>query len=48
MLGRGAADWRWLAAGVVAAALWPPLAWLIDRITHRGSPGSPASRPLPL
>jgi rod shape-determining protein MreD len=48
MLGRGAADWRWLAAGVVAAALWPPLAWLIDRITNRALPGSPASRQLPL
>jgi rod shape-determining protein MreD len=48
MMGRGAADWRWLAAGVVAALLWPPLAWLVDRITSRAVPGLPASRSLPL
>jgi rod shape-determining protein MreD len=45
MMGRGAADWRWLAAGVVAAALWPPLAWLVDRVTDRAAP---ASRQSPL
>lgn len=37
MLGRGDADWRWLAAGVVAAVLWPPLAWLVDRIASTPS-----------
>jgi hypothetical protein len=45
MMGRGAADWRWLAAGFVAAALWPPLAWLVDRITGRAAP---ANRQSPL
>jgi rod shape-determining protein MreD len=48
MMGRGTADWRWLAAGVVAAALWPPLAWLVDRITGRAALGTPTSRQLPL
>jgi len=48
MLGRGTADWRWLAAGVVAAVLWLPLAWLLDRITGRAAPGVPISRQLPL
>lgn len=48
MLGRGTADWRWLAAGVVAAALWPPLAWLVDRITGRAGPGAPTNRQLPI
>jgi rod shape-determining protein MreD len=33
MMGRGEADWRWLAAGLVAALMWPPMAWLVDRIT---------------
>lgn len=33
MLGLPQADWRWLAAGLVAALLWLPLAWLMDRLT---------------
>jgi len=33
MLGLPQADWRWLAAGLVAAVLWLPLAWLMDRLT---------------
>jgi rod shape-determining protein MreD len=44
VMGRGDADWRWLVAGVVAALLWPLLAWLIDRITSQ----APASRQTPL
>lgn len=40
MMGRGDADWRWLAAGVVAALLWAPLAWLLDRVTSQ----APASQ----
>jgi rod shape-determining protein MreD len=44
MMGRGDADWRWLAAGLAAALLWPPLAWLVDRITQQ----QPASRQTPL
>jgi rod shape-determining protein MreD len=47
MLGHGGADWRWLAAGVVAAALWPPLAWLVDRVTGRAQPGAPLRRQSP-
>jgi rod shape-determining protein MreD len=35
VMGRGEADWRWLAAGLAAALLWLPLAWLMDRITNR-------------
>jgi rod shape-determining protein MreD len=35
LLGHGFADWRWLAAGVVGAALWIPLVWTIDRLTGR-------------
>lgn len=31
----GEVDWRWLAAGVMAALLWVPMAWLLDRITGR-------------
>ncbi len=38
-MGRGAIDWRWLAAGIAAAALWAPMAWLVDRITGRPLPG---------
>ncbi|OYY94981.1 MAG: rod shape-determining protein MreD [Hydrogenophilales bacterium 28-61-23] len=34
-LGRGTVDWRWLAAGLVAVLLWPPMAWLFDRATGR-------------
>ncbi len=48
MLGRGTADWRWLAAGVVAVALWPSLAWLLDRVTGRAVSGTPANRQAPL
>ena len=43
MMGRGEADWRWLLAGVVAALLWPPLAWLVDRITAQ--PTTPRQTP---
>ncbi|MEW5787081.1 MAG: rod shape-determining protein MreD [Pseudomonadota bacterium] len=43
MLGLGEADWRWLAAGVVAGVLWMPLAWLVDRLT-----GRPSRPPVPL
>lgn len=35
MMGLGDADWRWLAAGLVAGLLWLPLAMLMDRITGR-------------
>jgi rod shape-determining protein MreD len=35
MFGHGEADWRWLAGGVVAALLWTPMAWLLDRLTGR-------------
>ncbi len=35
MMGRAEADWRWLAAGVVAALIWLPLTMLADRITGR-------------
>lgn len=37
VFGRGEADWRWLAAGLVASLLWTPLAWLVNRITGRPS-----------
>lgn len=33
--GRGDADWRYLATGVVAVALWLPLAMLLDRVSGR-------------
>jgi rod shape-determining protein MreD len=33
--GHGEADWRWLAGGMVAALLWTPMAWLVDRLTGR-------------
>lgn len=33
--GRGEADWRYLFAGLVAIALWWPLALLLDRISGR-------------
>lgn len=36
------ADWRWLAAGVIAAALWAPAAMLMDRLT--GRPSQPLQR----
>jgi rod shape-determining protein MreD len=35
MFGHGEADWRWLAGGVLAALLWTPMAWLLDRLTGR-------------
>ncbi len=44
-MGRGAIDWRWLLAGVVAAALWAPMAWLVDRITNRPSPNERGRQP---
>lgn len=36
--GRGEADWRYLAAGLVAVALWLPLVLLLDRLTGRPAP----------
>jgi len=45
MMGRGAIDWRWLAAGVAAAALWAPMAWLVDRITDRPAPSARVRQP---
>lgn len=39
-LGHGESDWRWLAGGVLAALLWTPLTWLLDRLT--GRPTEPA------
>jgi rod shape-determining protein MreD len=37
-LGRAAdADWRWLAAGLLAGLLWAPLAMLVDQLTGRPS-----------
>lgn len=41
MFGHGEADWRWLAGGAVAALLWTPMAWLLDRLT--GRPTEPAA-----
>lgn len=41
-LGFEQADWRWLAAGLAAALLWLPLAWLMDRITGRPAGSAPA------
>lgn len=35
MFGHGEVDWRWLAGGVLAALLWTPMAWLLDRLTGR-------------
>jgi len=35
LFGHGEADWRWLAGGVVAAMLWTPMAWALDRLTGR-------------
>lgn len=35
MMGRGEADWRWLAAGIMAGLLWLPVALLVDRVTGR-------------
>lgn len=35
MMGLRQADWRWLAAGFLAALLWLPLAMLADRVTGR-------------
>jgi rod shape-determining protein MreD len=35
LFGHGDADWRWLAGGVVAALLWTPMAWLLDRLSGR-------------
>lgn len=39
--GRGDADWRYLATGVVALALWLPMALLLDRVTGRPAPVEP-------
>jgi rod shape-determining protein MreD len=42
--GRSEADWRYLAAGLLAALLWLPLAILLDRITGRPAlPEHPAA-----
>ncbi|PIV88818.1 MAG: rod shape-determining protein MreD [Hydrogenophilales bacterium CG17_big_fil_post_rev_8_21_14_2_50_63_12] len=38
--GRGEADWRYLAAGLLAALLWLPLAMLLDRVAGRPVPES--------
>ncbi len=38
VFGRGEADWRWLAAGVVGSLLWAPLAMLLNRLTGRPTP----------
>jgi rod shape-determining protein MreD len=46
-MGRGAIDWRWLAAGVAAAALWMPMAWLVDRITDRPRTSERGRNPAP-
>ena len=35
LFGHGEADWRTLASGVMAALLWTPMAWLLDRLTGR-------------
>jgi rod shape-determining protein MreD len=35
---RGEADWRYLAAGLVAATLWLPLAMLLNHVTGRPVP----------
>lgn len=35
MMGRVDADWRWLAAGLIAGLLWLPMALLMDMITGR-------------
>ena len=43
MFGHGDADWRWLAAGVTAALLWTPMAWLLDLLT--GRPVEPTQEP---
>jgi rod shape-determining protein MreD len=34
-VGRGEGDWRYLAAGLLAALLWWPLAMLLGRVTGR-------------
>lgn len=36
--GRGEADWRYLAGGVVALLLWWPMALLLDRLSGRPAP----------
>lgn len=36
--GRGDADWRYLASGLVAVALWLPMAMLLNRLTGRPAP----------
>jgi rod shape-determining protein MreD len=42
--GRGDADWRFLAGGVLAALLWLPLALLLDRLTGRPAPAEPVAK----
>jgi rod shape-determining protein MreD len=43
-VGRGVVDWRWLAAGIVATLLWPPLAQLFDHATNQGDlPNAPTT-----
>lgn len=39
LFGHGEADWRWLAGGALAALLWTPMSWLLDRLT--GRPATP-------
>lgn len=39
--GHHSIDWRWLAAGVVSALLWPLLAWLLDVLTGHASKPQP-------
>lgn len=38
LFGRQVSDWRYLAAGVTAALLWLPLAFLLDALTGRVTP----------
>lgn len=46
-IGRGAVDWRWLTAGVVATLLWPPLSWLVDRATGSAIASAHSNRQAP-
>lgn len=39
-VGRAEADWRYLAAGLLAALLWLPVSMLLDRVS--GRPAQPA------
>jgi rod shape-determining protein MreD len=44
MIGRGEADWRWLAAGLLGAALWWPLSWAMERLGAHAAPPVPERR----